>query len=130
VTQATYKQTSDENPTFIIRDPINKIHKDKNKSFISYASIKINLISNFSISIVCESARYYIVERVKFVVKIIWGIRVLTSKFLIIFISLTSGVWLQHTDDEITYTSVKWGHLQWILTRSLEYSWILGTCMT
>jgi len=42
---------------------------------------------------VCESVRYYIIERVKFVVKIQRDIiNLASSKVLMIFISLTSGV--------------------------------------
>jgi len=36
---------------------------------------------------------------------------------------------LQHTLDEITYMSVKWGRLYEILAWSLEHSWIPGTRM-
>jgi len=55
----------------VIGDPIDKVHMGKNKSLVSYASIKIDLRSNFSIPMVCERARYCIIERIKFVVKIL-----------------------------------------------------------
>jgi len=44
-TQATYKQTSDGNPTFMIRDPMNKVHMGKNRPLDSSASTKIDLKS-------------------------------------------------------------------------------------
>jgi len=40
-TQATCKQTSDGNPTFVIGDPMNMIHMGKNKSLVSSASTKL-----------------------------------------------------------------------------------------
>ena len=33
---------SDGNPTFVIGDPMNKVHMGKNKSLVSSASIEIN----------------------------------------------------------------------------------------
>jgi len=44
-TQATCKQTSDGNPTFVIGDPMNKAHMDKNKSLFSFGNTKIYLKS-------------------------------------------------------------------------------------
>jgi len=43
---------------------------------------------------VCEGARYCINEKINFVVKISYGVRILAyDKVLIIFISLIGGVW-------------------------------------
>jgi len=39
------KQTSDGNPTFVIGDPVNKVHISKNKSLISFDSTKLILIN-------------------------------------------------------------------------------------
>jgi len=44
--QATCKQTSDGNSTFVIGNPMNKVHMGKNKSLVSSASTKIDLKSN------------------------------------------------------------------------------------
>jgi len=41
---------------------------------------------------VCESARDCIIERLNFVIKILWGVRIL-NKVLMVFISLMGGVW-------------------------------------
>jgi len=92
-TRATSKQTSDGNVTFMIVNPMNKVYMDKNKSLVSSASIKIFLKSNLFIPIVCESFRYCIIERVNFVVKILYGSRSLTfNKVLMISTFFTSGV--------------------------------------
>ena len=36
------KHMSDGNPTFVIGDPMNKVHMGKNKSLVSSASTEIN----------------------------------------------------------------------------------------
>jgi len=36
----TCKQTSDGNPTFVIGDPMNKVHMGKNKSLVSFDNTK------------------------------------------------------------------------------------------
>jgi len=42
---------------------------------------------------ICEGARYYIIEKINFVVKISYGVRILVyNKVLMIFISLMGGV--------------------------------------
>jgi len=35
------KQTSDGNPTFVIGDPMNKVHMGKNKSLVSFDSTRL-----------------------------------------------------------------------------------------
>jgi len=50
---ATCKQASDRNSTFVIGDPMNKVHMSKNKSLGSFASINIDLKSIFSILMLC-----------------------------------------------------------------------------
>jgi len=68
------------NPTFFIGDPMNKVHMGKNKSLVSSANTKIDLRLILSFHAVCESVGYCIIRRLNFVVKILWGIRVLTLK--------------------------------------------------
>jgi len=41
-TGATWKQTSDGNSTFVIGDPMKKVHMGKNKSFVSFAYTQID----------------------------------------------------------------------------------------
>jgi len=48
---------------------MNKVHMGKNKSLVSSTSTKIVLRSNWPILVVCESARYCIIEKINFVVK-------------------------------------------------------------
>jgi len=48
----------------VIGDPTNKVHIGKNKSLVSSASTNIDLKSILSILMVCESARYCIIERI------------------------------------------------------------------
>jgi len=55
-TQTNYKQTSDENPTFVIEDPINKVYVGKNKSLVSSVSTKINFAPP------CNMSKYYILH--------------------------------------------------------------------
>ena len=50
---STCKQTSDGNPTFVIGDPMNKVHTGKNKSLVSSASTNIDSKSILSIPMVC-----------------------------------------------------------------------------
>ena len=52
-TYTTCKQTSDGNPTFVIEDPMNKVHMGKNKSLVSPASTNIDFKSILSIPLVC-----------------------------------------------------------------------------
>ena len=47
------KQTSDDNPTFVIGDPMNKVHMGKNMSLVSSDSTKLILKSIMSIPMVC-----------------------------------------------------------------------------
>jgi len=54
-----------------------KVHMCKTNSLVSSASTKIDLKSNLSIPTVCETVRYYIIERVNFVVKILYSITIL-----------------------------------------------------
>jgi len=77
-TQATCKQTSDGNLTFVIEDSINKLHMDKNESLDSFARTKINLKSTLSIPMVCQSARYHIIKRINFIVKFYVVYKILT----------------------------------------------------
>jgi len=52
---------------------MNKVHMGKNKLLVSSASTNIDSKSILSIPLmcVCESARYCIIERINFVVKIL-----------------------------------------------------------
>jgi len=50
---------------------MNKVCMGKNKSHVSYANTKIDLRSNLSILMVCESVRYCIIEMINFMVKIL-----------------------------------------------------------
>jgi len=54
---------------------MNKVYMGKNKSHVSYASTKIDLKSYMSIHVVSESAKYYIIDRLNFLVKVLCGIR-------------------------------------------------------
>jgi len=46
-------QTSDGNPTYVIGDPMNKVHMGKNKSLVSSNSTKLIFKSIVSIPMVC-----------------------------------------------------------------------------
>ena len=50
---------------------MNKVHMGKSKSLVTSANTKIDLRLIFSIPMMCESARYSIIERINFVVKIL-----------------------------------------------------------
>jgi len=50
---------------------MNMVHMGKNKSLVSSASTKNDLRSIFSIPMMCESAKYCIIEGINFVVKIL-----------------------------------------------------------
>jgi len=75
------KQTSDGNPTFVIGDPMNKVHMGKNKPLVSFDNTKlifksINYVNSYG---ACESARDCIIERLNFVIKILYGVRILVE---------------------------------------------------
>jgi len=52
---ATWKQTSDGNPTFVIGDPMKKAHMGKNKSLVNFANTQIDFYQfPFSSFLWCE----------------------------------------------------------------------------
>jgi len=61
----------------------NKVHIGKNNSLVSSDSTKIDFKINYVHSYgVCESARDCSIERLNFVIKILWGVTILTwTKF-------------------------------------------------
>lgn len=61
----------------MIGDPMNKVHIGKNKSFLSSSSTKIDFKSIMFNPMMCPSARYSIIERLNFIVKILYYVRIL-----------------------------------------------------
>jgi len=70
---------------------MNKVHMGKNKSLVISDSTK--LILNQLCHGLCESGRNCIIKRLNFIIKILYGVRILVKQIFNEFhISLTSGV--------------------------------------